>query len=230
MTVLSDRDIRWRVEHEKMIDPFEPFPVREMEVEVQADQKWDKTVDSERHYRKVISYGVSSYGYDCRLGHQFKVFTNLHSRWIDPKNFDESCFEEINIEPSKYSTVTIPPNSFALGVSLERFKIPRDIMTICVGKSTYARSGIIVSVTPLEPEWEGYITVEISNTAPLPCVVYPGEGILQVIFLCNSIGRDDMGALWLGGGSGYGSMCEKSYADKQGKYQNQPKEVVPPRV
>jgi dCTP deaminase len=164
--------------------------------------------------RKVISYGLSSYGYDARLGYEFKVFSNIRSAMIDPKNFNEDVFQEVIATAGKHEWVSIPPNSFALGVTLERFVIPRNVIGLCTGKSTYARCGIIVNVTPLEPEWEGHITVEISNTTPLPCVVYPGEGILQVIFF--RVDERD--------------LCRTSYADKAGKYQNQGSSITLPKV
>jgi dCTP deaminase len=199
MTMLSDWEILKRVEKEGMIRPFTDHQV---------------SVSEDGH--RVVSYGLSSYGYDCRLSHKFKVFTNIRSKMVDPKDFNESCFEEINADPDKHEheKVIIPPNSFALGVSLERFQIPRDIIVICLGKSTYARCGIIVSVTPLEPEWEGHITIEVSNTSPLPAIIYPLEGICQLIFLKNPTDN----------------VCTQSYKDKRGKYQGQGDEIVLPRV
>jgi dCTP deaminase len=155
---------------------------------------------------KIISYGVSSYGYDMRISDEFKIFTNVNNAIIDPKNFSENSY--IDYEGS---SCIIPPNSFVLARSLEYFRIPRDILTICVGKSTYARCGIIVNVTPFEPEWEGYVTIEISNTTPLPAKIYAFEGIAQVIFLKAN------------------EVCEISYKDKDGKYQNQ-KELTTARV
>jgi len=154
---------------------------------------------SEKQVRKgVISYGVSSYGYDMRITDKFKVFTNINSTVIDPKKFDPQSFVDF-----KGHVCIIPPNSFVLATSVEYFKIPREAIVICLGKSTYARCGIIVNVTPLEPEWEGQVTIEISNTTPLPVKVYANEGIAQVLFL----GADE--------------VCEGSYADKAGKYQAQ---------
>lgn len=147
---------------------------------------------------KVMSYGVSSYGYDVRCAEEFKVFTNIHSAIVDPKNFDTNSFIDINAK-----VCIIPPNSFALARTVEKFKIPRNILTICLGKSTYARCGIIVNVTPLEPEWEGHITLEFSNTTSLPAKIYANEGVAQLIFLAAD------------------EECEKSYRDKQGKYQHQ---------
>ena len=146
----------------------------------------------------VISYGVSSYGYDARVSDEFKIFTNLDSVVVDPKNFSESGFVD-----RKTDVCVIPPNSFALARTVERFKIPRDVLVICLGKSTYARCGIIVKVTPLEPEWEGHVTLEFSNTPPMPARIYANEGAAQFIFL-----KAD-------------SICETSYADRKGKYQGQ---------
>ncbi len=147
----------------------------------------------------VISYGVSSYGYDIRVSNEFKIFTNVHSAVVDPKHFVPQSF--IDVETDDYCL--IPPNSFVLSRTVEYFRIPRDVLVVCIGKSTYARCGLIVNVTPLEPEWEGYLTLEISNTTPLPAKVYANEGIAQLLFL-----------------SGDGA-CETSYKDKKGKYQSQ---------
>lgn len=146
----------------------------------------------------VISYGLSSYGYDIRVSNEFRVFTNLHSAVVDPKNFDPKSFVEIEDD-----YCIIPPNSFALAKTVEYFRIPRSTVTVCVGKSTYARCGIIVNVTPFEPEWEGYVTLEISNTTPIPAKIYSNEGIAQVLFFEGD------------------EECEISYADKKGKYQKQ---------
>jgi dCTP deaminase len=146
----------------------------------------------------VISYGVSSYGYDIRVANEFKIFTNINSTVVDPKNFDEKSFITV-----KADYCIIPPNSFALAKTVEHFKIPRDILTVCVGKSTYARCGIIINVTPFEPEWEGFVTLEISNTTLLPAKIYANEGIAQVLFF-----RGDQ-------------PCKTSYKDKKGKYQKQ---------
>jgi dCTP deaminase len=146
----------------------------------------------------VISYGVSSYGYDVRVGDEFKVFTNVFNTVVDPKNFDPKSFVDIRAD-----VCIIPPNSFALASTIEYFRIPRDILTVCLGKSTYARCGIIVNVTPFEPEWEGHVTIEISNTTPLPAKIYANEGIAQVLFFQS----DD--------------VCAVSYKDKKGKYQAQ---------
>src|SRR5437879_4399227 len=145
-----------------------------------------------------ISFGLSSYGYDMRVADEYKVFTNVHGTVVDPKNFDSKAFVDI-----KGPECVVPPNSFALARSLERFTIPRDVLAVCLGKSTYARCGIIINVTPLEPGWRGKITIEISNTTPLPAKIYANEGIAQILFH-----RAD-------------AVCEKSYADKKGKYQDQ---------
>ena len=154
----------------------------------------------------VISYGVSSYGYDVRVGDEFKVFTNVYNTVVDPKNFDPKSFVDIRGE-----VCIIPPNSFALASTIEYFRIPRDILTVCLGKSTYARCGIIVNVTPFEPEWEGHVTIEISNTTPLPAKIYANEGIAQVLFFQGD------------------EPCAKSYKDKKGKYQAQ-RGVTLPRL
>ena len=175
-SIKADRWIkRMSLEH-GMIDPFEDRQVR----------------------NGVISYGLSSYGYDIRVADEFKVFTNINSTVVDPKNFDNRSFVDV-----KADVCIIPPNSFALAKTVEYFRIPRNVLTICVGKSTYARCGLIVNVTPFEPEWEGYVTLEISNTTPLPAKVYANEGISQVLFFESD------------------EECEVSYADKAGKYQKQ---------
>src|SRR6476469_572340 len=148
----------------------------------------------------VISYGLSSYGYDLRVADEFKIFTNVNCTVVDPKNFDERSFVTISSD-----CAIVPPNSFALARSVEYFKIPREVLTICVGKSTYARCGILVNVTPFEPEWEGFVTLEISNTTPLPAKIYANEGVAQVIFFESD---DD-------------DVCETSYKDRGGKYQGQ---------
>lgn len=176
MGIKPDHWIRKMSLEQKMIDPF---------VEGQVS-------------KGVISYGLSSYGYDIRVSDEFKVFTNLHSAVVDPKNFDPKSFVEIKDE-----YCIIPPNSFALAKTVEYFRIPRSTVTVCVGKSTYARCGIIVNVTPFEPEWEGYVTLEISNTTPIPAKIYSNEGIAQVLFFEGD------------------EECEISYADKKGKYQKQ---------
>jgi dCTP deaminase len=152
----------------------------------------------------VISYGLSSYGYDIRVANEFKIFTNVFSVTVDPKNFDTKSMIDFNGD-----VCIIPPNSFALARTVEYFRIPRDTLTICVGKSTYARCGIIVNVTPFEPEWEGYVTLEISNTTPLPAKIYANEGIAQVLFFQGD------------------EICEVSYADRKGKYQNQQGILLP---
>ncbi len=146
----------------------------------------------------VISYGVSSYGYDVRVGDEFKVFTNVYNTVVDPKNFDPKSFVDMRAD-----VCIIPPNSFALASTIEYFRIPRDVLTVCLGKSTYARCGIIVNVTPFEPEWEGHVTIEISNTTPLPAKIYANEGIAQVLFFQSD------------------EACLRSYKDKKGKYQAQ---------
>lgn len=180
MTVLSDQDLSPLI-----IDPFSPSIVRE------------KTKHGE--LQKIISYGCSSYGYDIRCSNEFKIFTNVNTIIVDPKNFNEDSF--VDVKADDY--IIIPPNSFALAVSKEYFRIPRDVLGVCYGKSTYARCGIIVNVTPLEPEWEGYLTIELSNTTPLPAKIYANEGIAQIMFL-----RAD-------------NPCKTSYKDRAGKYQSQ---------
>lgn len=157
--------------------------------------------------KKVISYGLSSYGYDIRLAPKFKVFTNVNSTVVDPKNFNDSVFV-----PFEGDSCIIPPNSFLLGHSVERFKIPENVLCICLGKSSMARCGLIVNVTPFEPGWEGYVTLEVSNTTPLPAKVYANEGIAQILFLEG----DD--------------QCEVTYRDRNGKYQDQPADAIPPRL
>jgi dCTP deaminase len=153
---------------------------------------------------RLISYGLSSYGYDLRVSDEFKVFTNVFNTVVDPKNFDPRSFVDI-----KTDVCIVPPNSFALARSVEYFRIPRDVLTICVGKSTYARCGIIVNVTPFEPEWEGHVTLEISNTTPLPARIYANEGLAQVVFF-----KAD-------------EVCETSYADRGGKYMKQQGITIP---
>ncbi len=186
MTIKSDRWIREMAQDHGMISPFEPQMIRERDGE------------------KIVSYGTSSYGYDIRCAPEFKVFTNINSTIVDPKAFDPSSFVEFNGDHC-----IIPPNSFALARTVEFFKIPRNILTICVGKSTYARCGIIVNVTPFEPEWEGYVTLEFSNTTPLPAKIYAGEGCAQVLFFESD------------------EVCEISYKDRGGKYQGQSGVTLP---
>ena len=178
MSVKSDRWIRRMALDKGMIEPFEERQVRQ----------------------GGISYGLSSYGYDIRIAGTFKIFTNVYSTVVDPKHFDPKTFVEF-----KGDICIVPPNSFALASSVEYFRIPRNVLTVCVGKSTYARCGIIVNVTPFEPEWEGFVTLEISNTTPLPARIYANEGIAQVLFFTADEGDE----------------CEVSYKDKKGKYQAQ---------
>jgi dCTP deaminase len=180
MSVMSDKWIKKMAQDQEMIAPFSANQTRFV-----GDNK-------------IISYGLSSYGYDARVSDEFKIFTNIHSSIVDPKNFDKQSFVD-----RKTDVCIIPPNSFALARTVEYFKIPRDVLVICVGKSTYARCGIIVNVTPLEPEWEGHVTLEFSNTTPLPAKIYAGEGACQFLFL-----RGD-------------DLCETSYADRSGKYMGQ---------
>ena len=180
MPVKSDKWIRAMAADHGLIDPFEPGQIREANGE------------------RVISFGTSSYGYDIRCAPEFKVFTNINSTIVDPKNFDAGSFVDVSSE-----VCVIPPNSFALARTVEYFRIPRDVLTICLGKSTYARCGIIVNVTPLEPEWEGHVTLEFSNTTPLPAKIYANEGVAQVLFLQSD------------------EQCEVSYRDRGGKYQGQ---------
>jgi dCTP deaminase len=176
MSIKSDTWIKRMAHEHAMIEPFVDTQVRS----------------------GAISYGVSSYGYDVRVGDEFKVFTNVYNTVVDPKNFDPKSFVDIQAD-----VCIIPPNSFALASTIEYFRIPRDILTVCLGKSTYARCGIIVNVTPFEPEWEGHVTIEISNTTPLPAKIYANEGIAQVLFFQGD------------------EPCEVSYKDKKGKYQAQ---------
>lgn len=164
----------------------------------------DGQVRTDESGRRLISYGLSSYGYDLRVSHEFKVFTNVFNTMVDPKGFDEKSF--VNLETD---VCIVPPNSFALARSVEYFRIPRDVLTICVGKSTYARCGIIVNVTPFEPEWEGHVTLEISNTTPLPARIYAGEGLAQVVFFHAA------------------ESCEVSYKDRGGKYMGQTGITIP---
>ncbi|HSB66500.1 MAG TPA: dCTP deaminase [Anaerolineales bacterium] len=182
MGLKPDHWIRKMAKEKGMIEPFSDSQVRD----------------------GVISYGISSYGYDIRVADEFKIFTNVYSAIVDPKHFDTRSMVDYQGE-----VCVIPPNSFALGRSIEYFRIPRDVLTICLGKSTYARCGIIVNVTPFEPEWEGFVTLEISNTTPLPAKIYATEGIAQVLFFVAD------------------EQCEISYADKKGKYQAQQSIVLP---
>lgn len=180
MTLRSDKWIREMAIQHKMIEPFSDGQVRSENGE------------------KLVSFGLSSYGYDLRVAEHFKVFTNVYNTIVDPKNFSDDAFVDIHGK-----TCIIPPNSFALAKSVEYFRIPRNVLTLCIGKSTYARCGIIVNVTPFEPEWEGYVTLEISNTTPLPAKIYAGEGLAQVLFFLGN------------------EPCEVSYADRNGKYMRQ---------
>ena len=192
MSIKSDNWIREMAETHGMIEPFISEQVR------------FKPGQSEQADNKVISYGTSSYGYDVRCGRQFKVFTNIHSATVDPKNFDERSF--VNVESD---VCIIPPNSFVLASTVEYFRIPRRVLTICVGKSTYARCGIIVNVTPLEPEWEGHVTLEFSNTTNLPAKIYANEGVAQMLFFESD------------------EDCSVSYADRGGKYMGQQGVTLP---
>ncbi len=182
MSIKADRWIRQMAKEHRMIEPFSDAQVRD----------------------NVISYGLSSYGYDVRLADEFKIFTNINSDIVDPKSFSATSFLDV-----KGDSILIPPNSFALGRTVEYFRIPRNVLTICLGKSTYARCGVIVNVTPFEPEWEGYATLEISNTTPLPAKVYANEGIAQIVFFEAT------------------ECCEVSYRDKKGKYQAQSDITLP---
>jgi dCTP deaminase len=182
MSVKPDRWIRKMALEHKMIEPFTDRQIRE----------------------GVISYGVSSYGYDIRVADEFQIFTNVNSTIVDPKHFDAR-----SLVPFKGDVCIVPPNSFALARSVEYFRIPRNVLTVCLGKSTYARCGIIVNVTPFEPEWEGFVTLEISNTTPLPAKIYANEGLCQVLFFVSD------------------EDCEVSYKDKKGKYQSQQGIVLP---
>jgi dCTP deaminase len=182
VSIQPDHWIRKMALEHKMIEPFVDSQVR----------------------NGTISFGLSSYGYDIRVSDEFKIFTNVHSAIVDPKHFDPKSFVDFRGE-----VCLIPPNSFALSRTIEYFRIPRNVLTLCVGKSTYARCGIIVNVTPFEPEWEGYVTLEISNTTPLPARIYANEGIAQVLFFVAD------------------QECERSYADKKGKYQGQHSITLP---
>lgn len=186
MSIKADRWIKDMSLNHGMIEPFINTQITENKCEC------------------VISYGLSSYGYDVRCAPEFKLFTNINSAIVDPKHFNENSFVDINAD-----VCIIPPNSFVLARTVEYFRIPRNILTICLGKSTYARCGIIVNVTPLEPEWEGHVTLELSNTTPLPAKIYAGEGIAQMIFLHSD------------------ESCEESYSDRNGKYQKQQGVTLP---
>lgn len=186
MAIKSDRWIRQMAETTGMIEPFEPRQIRQ------------------RDGHSVISWGTSSYGYDIRCSSEFKIFTNINSAVVDPKAFDASSFVDFDGD-----VCIIPPNSFALARTVEYFRIPRNVLTICLGKSTYARCGIIVNVTPFEPEWEGYVTLEFSNTTPLPAKIYANEGVAQVLFFESD------------------EVCEVSYRDRGGKYQGQTGVTLP---
>ncbi len=186
MTIKSDQWIRRMALEKGMIEPFEPKQVRE------------------NHGGKIISFGTSSYGYDVRCASEFKIFTNINSAIVDPKNFDENSFVDVHSD-----VCIIPPNSFALARTVEYFRIPRNVLTICLGKSTYARCGIIVNVTPLEPEWEGHVTLEFSNTTTLPAKIYAHEGVAQMIFFESD------------------ETCDVSYKDRGGKYQGQKGVTLP---
>ena len=185
MSIMSDQWIAQMAESQSMIEPFCPKQVREDE------------------NGRIISYGTSSYGYDVRCADEFKIFTNINSAVVDPKAFDSDSFVDVQSD-----VCIIPPNSFALARTVEYFRIPRNILTICLGKSTYARCGIIVNVTPLEPEWEGHVTLEFSNTTTLPAKIYANEGVAQMIFL-------------------EGEPCQVSYKDRNGKYQGQTGVTLP---
>ncbi len=186
MSIKSDIWIKKMAEESMMISPFEPKQL------------------SQVNNKSVISYGTSSYGYDVRCSNQFKIFTNINSAVVDPKKFDPDSFVDFVGD-----VCIIPPNSFALASTVEHFIIPRKVLTICLGKSTYARCGIIVNVTPLEPEWEGYVTLEFSNTTPLPAKIYANEGVAQMIFFESD------------------TNCEVSYKDRKGKYQGQKGVTLP---
>ena len=186
MSILSDREIRRRAVEEGMIEPF-------------CDKQTRSTAGN-----KILSYGLSSFGYDTRCANKFKIFTNLNATIVDPKEIDHGSMVD-----HEGDHCIIPPNSFVLASTVEYYRIPRDIMTVCVGKSTYARCGIIVNVTPLEPEWEGHVTLELSNTTPLPAKIYAAEGVAQMLFFKGT------------------EPCEISYRDRDGKYQNQMELTLP---
>ncbi|HRN69949.1 MAG TPA: dCTP deaminase [Candidatus Woesebacteria bacterium] len=185
MSIKSDGWIKKQVKEHNMIEPFEEHPVR----------------------KGIVSYGLSSYGYDLRVADEFKIFTNVHSAVVDPKNFDEKSFVDVKDQ----GFILIPPNSFALTRSVEYLRIPKNVLGLCIGKSTYARCGIIVNVTPLQPEWEGYLIIEISNTTPLPAKIYANEGIAEILFFESN------------------ELPEKTYKELSGKYSNQ-RSIVLPKV
>ena len=186
MSIKSDKWIRRMAAQNGMIEPFAGTQVRE--------------VDG----RRIVSYGTSSYGYDVRCSREFKIFTNINSTIVDPKSFDPQSFVDVTAD-----VCIIPPNSFALARTVEYFRIPRSVLTVCLGKSTYARCGIIVNVTPLEPEWEGHVTLEFSNTTPLPAKIYANEGVAQMLFFESD------------------EVCDTSYADRGGKYMGQTGVTLP---
>lgn len=188
MAIMSDKWIKKKAIQNDMISPFVSSQVREV------------------NSKKVVSYGLSSYGYDARVSNEFKVFTNINNAIVDPKNFNSQSLVSKEVD-----VCIIPPNSFALARTVEYFKIPKDILVICVGKSTYARCGIIVNVTPLEPGWEGFVTLEFSNTTPLPAKIYATEGVCQFLFLAGN------------------EICETSYSERNGKYMKQ-KGVTLPKI
>lgn len=198
MSIKSDKWIRHMASEHNMIEPFVDDQVR-----YGSDQRHEGAQQGGSHER-VISYGTSSYGYDVRCGREFKVFTNIHSATVDPKNFDEKSFVSVDSD-----VCIIPPNSFVLARTVEYFRIPRNVLTICLGKSTYARCGIIVNVTPLEPEWEGHVTLEFSNTTTLPAKIYANEGVAQMLFFESD------------------EVCEVSYKDRGGKYMGQQGVTLP---
>lgn len=184
--IKADKWIKKMAQEHGMIEPFEPGQVRQVEG------------------KKIVSYGTSSYGYDVRCAREFKIFTNINSAIVDPKNFDENSFVDVVDD-----VCIIPPNSFALARTVEYFRIPRDVLVVCLGKSTYARCGIIVNVTPLEPEWEGHVTLEFSNTTTLPAKIYANEGVAQMLFFQSD------------------EVCDVSYGDRGGKYQGQTGVTLP---
>jgi len=204
MSIKNDRWIREQA-YKGMISPFEPNQVRFKDIQHFEDNGLGVTALDYVEKQKIISYGVSSYGYDIRAADEWKVFTNINSTVVDPKEFDEDSF--VSVEGKGF--VIIPPNSFALTRSVEFLKIPRDTLVVCLGKSTYARCGIICNTTPLEPEWEGHITLEFSNTTPLPAKVYANEGVAQLLFFQGD------------------EPCETSYKDRGGKYQGQTGVTLP---